>query len=267
MPDEQQREHDKAQNGEHRKTDAPFQRQIQKIVAVRHHAVFRKAQHFFKSELGLAGNARRPLEFHLGLFESHPGGHAAQKAVVFGHGKVGIDGFSVQKFKIAHVCGNVQPRGLFQQFHKQRTGRFFEKGFALALFAFAVHDFVAFFPFIDHEKDGFGRVLQVDVDVDDGFPLGFGKAAMNGCLLTEIAAEVNKPHAVVFFADGGDEFFRTVAAAVVDVNNLKRFAGLFHHGGHRPVEFFDAFFLVEHGDDDRILRILCHGSPQGFFPL
>lgn len=168
--------------------------------------------------------------------------------------KHGVHHLAVVQLEIPHIGGHVQGSRLAHEAIEQRSGGALENRFPLAAAALAVHDVVPLFPFFNHQKGHFGRVLQVGVHRDDGVSRRFRKAAQKRRLLPEIAGKVAYLHALVPPRQAAENFFRPVPAAVVYENYFKFFPQGLHQRHHRLIEQRERFFLVIRRHDQRIFN-------------
>ncbi len=119
---------------------------------------------------------------------------------------------------------------------------------------------------LDHAGDQLRRVLEVGVHDHHRVAGGVAQAGEEGGLLAEVAAEGDVADARVARGELFQEGERTVAAAVVDVDELhvvaerQQVVGDLLHGG---VEAFDDVFLVVAGGDDRYEHGGLRGAVRG----
>ena len=121
----------------------------------------------------------------------------------------------------------------------------------VALFADAADVIVALVHFGEHLADFFRRVLQVGVQGDDALALAMLEAGHDRHVLAEVAVEQHDASDVralleLLAQDGGG----TVAAAVVDEDDLVRNAELVERGIEPVEQGLQALFLVVYRDDD-----------------
>jgi hypothetical protein len=132
----------------------------------------------------------------------------------------------------------------------------------LSFDAHAVHDFEALVALVQQLEQLFRWVLQIAVHLDDPATGGAQDARLDRGLLAVVAREANELHASVARGERAHDRCGRVAAAVVDEDDLPRFARALEHGDQALGELADVALLVVDGDDDRMpgSRALVHWS-------
>ena len=128
----------------------------------------------------------------------------------------------------------------------------------LALPADGVDDFEAGLPLGDEVGEHFRRVLEVGVHDDDRLAAGVVHPRRHRPFLAEVPGQPDQLDAVVVALQLQHGLGRTVAAAVVDEEDLVR-SELVEHRRETVVEDGDVPLLVVEGDDDRDSRGLRRG--------
>lgn len=128
---------------------------------------------------------------------------------------------------------------------------FFEPGFSFSAEAPPIDNVRSFFPFPEHLRDEFGRVLHVGIQDDDGIPGGRIQPGSDGDLLPEVAGQVNdlyvRIHQCIKNIRG------TVRTAIID---KKDFVGIFRvpeNACHAFIARLNDRFLVVGRDDGLFL--------------
>src|SRR3981081_1618149 len=118
----------------------------------------------------------------------------------------------------------------------------------------AADDVVALFELGEEVGDLVGIVLEIAVHGEDEVPLGVVEAGGEGGGLAEVAAKLDDENAAVYGGDLFQQAVGAVAGSVVDEDQFKRFADLFHFGFGAIVEGGDGFFFFMERNDDGIFR-------------
>ena len=132
---------------------------------------------------------------------------------------------TVHQAEVARVERDVDIGDALQQTVEEAGGPEFELGFALAVGTHGIDDFIALAPFFDHARDRLRRVLQIGVHHDHGVALGKVGPGGNGDLMAEVAAEIEILTRGSLRVQIEQQRERTVAAAVIDADQLPRLAG------------------------------------------
>src|SRR3989338_9426988 len=133
----------------------------------------------------------------------------------------GINYFLVEQTEITGVFGNVYVGDFFYYSVESVSGRSFKKT-VFSGSPFCVHHFIAFFPFFDKFKYGFGSVLQISVHYNDSFALAIIHTGGYGDLVAKISGKINNFHILIFSGEFQYFFKRSVFASVIYEDNLVR---------------------------------------------
>ena len=122
-----------------------------------------------------------------------------------------------------------------------------------ANFAPSADDVVSGRNLFQEQRNVGGIVLQVAIHGDDVFPAGVIEACGQSGGLSEIAAQLDDCDAAIDCGDLAKLGECVVARSIVDQDDLKRLAVVFHYGLQAVIEIGDVLLLVVQGDDDGVL--------------
>ena len=158
------------------------------------------------------GDAGRP--------EADPGIEAFREACPLGQGPQRFDHASVEQTEIA---GSFRQLGFAEAGEELVEGLgeiALQRALALAVGALAVDVEEALAPFRQEGRDHLRRVLQVGIHDHHGLAIGMVEPGGDRDLLAEIAAERDRADPAVLRIEGSQRRQRSVAAAVVDADDL-----------------------------------------------
>ena len=150
----------------------------------------------------------------------------------------GVDGDALPAKDIHHPVECVGRHPLEHRFTRPRP-------------ALGVDDISTFLlPAVDQQGNDLGRILKVCVDDDYGVAAAVIQPGRHGDFLAEIPAEVDEANRRVVFPQRVQQIHRSIAAAVVDVDDFARIAQPRPYGGKAPVELeHDVGFVIDQHDD------------------
>ncbi len=121
------------------------------------------------------------------MFETDPADESAEEPRVFVELLIDVENATVHQSKVAGIARQRHVGDLAHQPIKKIRRRPLENGLAPAFLADAENHLIAFAPLCDERRDQVGRVLQVRVDHDGGFPAGMPQTGRRRHFVTEVA--------------------------------------------------------------------------------
>ena len=167
--------------------ESHVQQQSQRRIRETDDSVHGENQHFVETEFRSARGAFVTRIMDPRLFESHSAEHAAHVAVVFPECLEGVERASVDEPEIARVWRDLDRRELSKKPVKEMSRKFLEPSLTLAIFFSRHRRLGIFFQLLDHLERHFGRVLEVRIHDDHGFPASEVEAGGDRDLVTEVA--------------------------------------------------------------------------------
>src|SRR5439155_23642586 len=105
-------------------------------------------------------------------------------------------------------------------------------------------------PLFDKLRDNFRRILEVAVDENDAIAPRVLQSRGHGRLVAEVPRQLDQLDARLIGVELADNLARSVAAAVIDQNDLPLFAALLQRASEPPSQLGQILLLIEDGGDD-----------------